>query len=249
MHVYARQRLDLYQRFENFLNHERHMTDHTMTTNNNKGTFFSGNWKKSWKLTGQVLYKPLIHSSGKSNLDTSHRFKHLHSCMMKEFIDSSQNLMFSAFKCPLPHFCEVTHVEECHYSASQQRQHCWHPTDVVWLDFLSLPDPETKCHLPQQQCRCQPAPFVDSKEGNQHVVTTKYFLYFGIYFKIIVNSGNGSKKTSSLFLPLLLWLASCGHMWVNTEMNRVKRNNRSELDDVAEHTQVCWLHRTGRSGW
>ena len=89
-----------------------------MTTSNNKGSFSSGNWKKSWKQIGWVLYQPLTHSSEKSNSDTSHRFKHLDSCMMKEFIDSSQNLMFSAFKCPFPHFCKATHAEECRCSAS-----------------------------------------------------------------------------------------------------------------------------------
>jgi len=41
----------------------------------------------------------------------------------------------------------------------------------------------------------------------------------------------------SLFLMLLLWLASSGHVGANTEMGRMRRKRqRSELDDVAEHT-------------
>lgn len=110
--------------------------------------------------------------------------------------------------------------------------HYWHPADVVWLDSLSLPAPENKCHIPQQQCRCHPAPSAASKGGNRHAVSTKCFFYFGINLKIIGKPGNGSEKTTSLFLSLFLWLASCGHTWANTEKGKMRRRRqRSELHD------------------
>lgn len=69
--------------------------------------------------------------------------------MMKEFIDSSQNLMFSEFKCPFPHFCKATHAEECLCSAFQQPLALLTPELMLfnWILYLCQPQKtNVTCH-------------------------------------------------------------------------------------------------------